>query len=244
MRPPYIGVTGFMQRSEVSAVLDGLSGRGDHQLMIGVLASSKTLSGARNKWPNRYPPVEDIAGVFPPDRRTVNLIHYATDDPPTLSEQLERLIRLGGEWLDGFQLNIRWPEPGTIPAMPKGMRIVLQLGPQALKDASGPGDVAARLDAYRGRITDVLVDMSGGLGVPIDTDAAQAYVQAICDRHPRIGIGVAGGLSTETIDRLAPLVSRFPFLSMDAEGRLRTEDDELDRSKAKAYVAAATALFK
>lgn len=42
MLKPYIGVTGFMKREEVEAVLAAFSENSTHKLMVGVLASSKT----------------------------------------------------------------------------------------------------------------------------------------------------------------------------------------------------------
>jgi hypothetical protein len=246
MLAPYIGVTGFMKKTEVSAALetlDRLPNASTHKLMVGVLASSKTLAGRSNKWPNRYPDVQDIAALFPLHRRTVNLIHYATDDRRALADQLEMLVHLGGKRLDGFQLNIRWPEPATI-VVPPDLRIVLQLGRGALEESGNdPEFVAKCLDAYGGVITDVLVDASGGRGIPIDPGAAQAYVRAIGARHPRLGIGVAGGLSSQTVGLLRPLAGLFPNLSVDAEGRLRTAEDHLDIGAMKTYIAVANALL-
>jgi len=248
MLAPYIGVTGFMKKAEVSAALetlDRLPNASAHKLMVGVLASGKTLAGRLNKWPNRYPNINDIATLFPSDRRTVNLIHYATDDRRTLEEQLFTLIRLGGKYLDGFQLNVRWPDPETIKDITCNCnRLVLQLGRGALEEAGNDPEFAAKcLDAYEGVITDVLVDASGGRGIPIDPGAAQAYVRAIGARHPRLGIGVAGGLSSQAVGQLQPLVGPFPNLSMDAEGRLRTPEDHLDIEAMKDYITVANALF-
>lgn len=244
---PYIGVTGFMKKSEVVAALEALDGlpcTSKRKLMVGVLVSSKTLTGRPNKCPNRYPAISDIAKLFPPDRRTANLIHYATDDRHTLAEQLKELVRLGGKYLDGFQFNVRWPDPSTIASLPSTMRIVLELGGGALKEADNdPATVAKRLDVYKGVITDVLVDASGGRGIPIDVETAEAYIRAIGSRHPQIGIGVAGGLSSKTCGQLQQLADTFPAISLDAEGRLRTEEDHLDVEEMKAYISVADGLF-
>lgn len=247
MLPPYIGVTGFMKKAEVSAALealDGLPNWSNRKLMVGVLASSKTLAGKPNKWPNRYPNVRDIARLFPTDRRTVNLIHYATDDRHTLADQLEDLARLGGKHLDGFQLNVRWPDPATI-VVPKNMRVVLQLGHGALEETGNdPEKTAECLGAYTGIITDVLVDASGGKGIPLDPRTVEAYVRAIRNNHGfTFGIGVAGGLSAQTVGQLQQLANQFSDLSVDAEGRLRTAEDHLDIEAMKTYISIADGLF-
>lgn len=245
MPTPYIGVTGFMTAAEVAAADEYFYSRSFrwHELMVGVLASGKTLAGRKNRWPNRYPDPGVIAELLPYPCRTVNLIHYATDDRDTLAAQFERLVSLGGESLDGFQLNIRWPDPAALVPL-SCLRVVLQLGPGALKEeGSDPEAVAKRLDGYHDVITDVLVDASGGRGIPIDLDAAEAYVRAISARHPWLGIGVAGGLSAENVGGLKRLVDIFPDLSIDAEGRLRDADDRLDLNAVRDYLAAAVSLF-
>lgn len=243
----YIGVTGFMTKAEVEAALEPLDGApdwGDRRLMIGVLVSAKTLDGKKNKLPNRYPDVKDIASLFPPDRRTVNLIHYATDDLASLTMQLERLVLLGGKYLDGFQLNVCWPDPSSLAPF-TDQRIVLQLGQRALgKTNFNPEATANYLDAYKSVITDVLVDASGGRGVPIDMDIARQYVRAIHERHPHLGIGVAGGLSAATVGQLRPLTMLYPWISLDAEGRLRDQDDRLDIATMEHYLIVANNLFE
>ncbi len=245
---PYIGVTGFMEPWEVAAALDAFGPLPHHRrqkLMIGVLVSSRTLDNRPHKWPNRYPDIDGIAGLLPADRRTLNLIHYATEHPSTLAAQLDDLVDIGGEYLDGFQLNIRWPDPATIIVRPH-TRIVLQLGTRALKEAGNdPARVAERLDAYKEIITDVLIDQSGGEGIPLDIRVIEAYVRAIQKRHPQIGIGAAGGLSHENCGELRPLARTLPTLSLDAEGRLRTtEDDRLNIREMQEYLVAANAVFE
>lgn len=246
-RDPYIGVTGFMTEEEVAAAMaafDRLSS--SHRLvMLGFLASGKTLRGETNKWPNRYPRVDEIASLFSAHPRALNLIHYATDDQSTLAMQLGQLVEIGGSLLDGFQLNVAWPTPERLEGV-KGKRIVLQLGRHALQTCSGPDSVAARLDDYTELVTDVLIDASGGHGVPVDIDVAEGYLRAIVARHPFLGIGVAGGLSHEGMERLQPLADKFPNVNLDAEGRLRTPmpEDKLVIDDTTAYIAAANSLFK
>jgi len=247
MFSPYIGVTGFTVKREVTAatnVYDDLSDKGERLLMIGVLASSKTLAGRPNKWPNRYPKVQNISQLFPPHRRTVNLIHYATDDQATLSEQLQKLELLGGRNLDGFQLNMAWPDPNLI-IVSEGKRVVLQLGRRALEDFSdNPENVARQLEHYKGIVTDVLIDASGGCGVPMDLEIVEDYVHTLIARHGSwLGIGVAGGLFHENMSQLRQLVEKFPNISVDAEGRLRTASDNLHYGLVESYILAASELF-
>lgn len=252
MRPkPYIGVTGFMTNVAVDFALKAFDrlaygGSRDHLLMVGVLASSKTLRGETNKYPNRYPAVSKIAEIFPPHRRTLNLVHYATDDQHTLREQIEELLKLGGRDLDGFQLNVTWPEPTAI-GVGNGKRVVLQLNARALEQAGNDAvTVSSMLADYRTFITDVLIDASGGRGIPIDVEKAEEYVAVISENNRNLGIGIAGGLSLKSLDQInqiKELIERFPFLSIDAEGKLRTSEDHLDIKTMEDYIVEADGLW-
>ena len=239
---PYVGITGFMSRGEVDHVLQAWPVDSNFSLMVGVLASSKTLAGLTNKWPNRYPRIGEIAGIFPDDARSLNLIHYATDTPDRLSEELLRLQRLSGPRLHGFQLNVPWPETGELAkylqASP-GSYIVLQLGSRALDQvAHDPTQLRNQLVRYVGLISSVLVDTSGGLGRSLDAEVLRNILTAI--RPLPLGLGVAGGLSANSIGLLGNLPKEFPGLSIDAEGRLRDpRTDHLVADEAGAFLEAA-----
>jgi len=246
LQVPYDGVTGFTEARQIAAAIEareGLRNVRGRLLMLGVLVSSETLGGLAGKFPRRYPKVEEIARLLPPHRRTLNLLHYSTTDPDSLREQIKQLIQLGGPNLDGFQINMAWPEPSLIRTDGK-YRVVLQLGRHALSMCNNnPREVAIRLNQYRSIVNDVLIDMSGGRGIPMDVEAVIAYAHAINDRHDWLGIGVAGGLSAATLEQLRPLVTVFPFVNVDAEGCMRTVEDHLHYGKMTDYLSAVDGLF-
>lgn len=258
---PYVGVTGFMTQGEVGYVLDGLpevpfreSVDPGRRLMVGVLVSWKTLAGIAPKWPNRYPPLSRVSEILPHvdhhAPRTLNFVHYNTKDPDTLVEQLER-IKEADYKIHGFQLNMAWPSQrivarchGNVP----GGRIILQIGGHALEAVGNrPHSLVAKLREYVGVADYILLDPSGGLGRPFDPEEVRAYLDAIYAADLPFGVGVAGGLSASTLEeRIGPLAEKFPDLSIDAEGRLRTPhpEDRLDVMAARAYVEKAFALLK
>jgi hypothetical protein len=138
--------------------------------------------------------------------KTLNLIHYATYDRPNLSDQLKKLVEVGGPFLNGFQLNVCWPNPFDLEEIAQyKLRIVLQVGAKALEQSSSPGSFREILGAYDGLITDVLIDPSGGLGKPFDVELAHSRLAIIREYFPKLGFGVGGGLSAETIEIVAPL---------------------------------------
>lgn len=241
----YVGVTGFMSRSEVDAVL---TAAGDQKLlMCGVLVSTKSLRGEKNKWYRRYPDPASIASIFSDDKRCLNLIHAAIGDDCGV-EVLDRLVKLGGEHLHGFQFNGRWPAAGDLRRL-KVDCVVLQCRPnQNIHSKEGLKADAQRLAIQASAMpaTDVLIDASGGRGESLDVSRARIYVQAMREYAPNLGIGVAGGFSAEELSRnpaLGAFVREYK-LHVDAEGQLRDGDEggTLNVARAQAWVRAASAL--
>ncbi len=240
---PYIGVTGFMQRGEVDAVLQSVPEEAKRWLMIGVLVSSKTLDGVPNKWPGRYPSVDTIAGIFHEHPAAFNLVHFSTDTPERLLEQMVRITELGGEHFHGFQLNMKWPDSGIIRRYKDEFpdkAIVLQCGHSALKAVGfNPSRLSAAVRNYEGICDYVLIDLSGGLGKPLDVYDSARYL-AYLNVDISMNLGIAGGLNADTLTELfVPIARAFPNISIDAEGKLRTDTDNLDIQKAKAFVSSA-----
>lgn len=246
----YIGVTGFMASEEVHAALTLMPTSIPRRLVVGVLMSDKTLAGKTNKWPGRYPKREAVADIFPDSRRVFNLVHYSTDHPETLDEQLEEIVaNYGGPNLHGFQLNVPWPSFRQVCEF--GSRhpelvLVLQIGSKAIQYAGsiqGCGDLIGR---YGRMIDAILLDTSGGKGRPFDPVWAAFYLAHISQQHPNLGLGVAGGLDPDTVHSLvSSLAHLVPDLSIDAEGQLRTPhpEDALSRYKIHKYIGNACLIF-
>ncbi len=243
MKQSYVGITGFMSKNEIQSVLDSMPQDSNRLLMVGVLASLKTLRGEKTKWPNRYPGVGRISEIFVRNRRALNLIHYNTKEPESLAEQLVEMTKLGGENFEGFQLNLTWPSHDAILAYHKvcgGKFIVLQIGGKAMKKDGVtdylPKELAEKVSWYEHLVDYVLLDPSGGYGIPFDTGKARTYLDALKGYNLDLSLGVAGGLSPTTLNLVEPLLADFPDLSWDAEGKLRDKEDNLDIKEAREYV--------
>ncbi len=214
---PYVGVTGFMSRAEVSEALAVVPQGSARWLMVGVLMSSKTLVGQQNKWPGRYPKKEAVADIFIDDPRALNLIHYNTDHPETLLTQLVEITKLAGPHLDGFQLNIAWPPISQLEdyweAYPDKF-LLLQVGDKAMSRVESMERFTELVGAYLPMIDAILIDPSGGRGEPLDAVKGAEYLRAV-RKYPMLGVGIAGGLGPETLHLLDSLVREFPELSID-----------------------------
>lgn len=242
----YIGVTGFMSRGEVEHALANLpAGR---RLMVGVLASPKSLRGERNKWWRRYPSAKEIADIFVDDSRCLNLIHFSSggDDVPIDRGFVDRLTEIGGPCLNGFQFNGRWPDHHALRGVAdQGRDVVLQLKTNRVKDVAQGGNplrnhlywVAAM---FRDAKCHVLLDGSGGRGVAFDPAEMRNDVRTIRKTIGYfIGLGVAGGLCAETVRSVER--PKGYDVSIDAEGMLRDGDDggTMNLDKVAAYLEAA-----
>ena len=250
---PYIGITGFATADEVAAVTGALPAHPARLLMCGVLLSNALLSGQTSAAPNRCPPPDAIAGIFTADPRCLNLIHYRPRAGANLAAALASVSDIGGPNCHGVQINATrgapWPEPAALAEYRerrRPRRIVLQVGREAMAAAEhNPAEIARRCAAYAGIITDVLVDASEGLGQPMDAERTARYLDAIASAAPALGLVAAGGLHAGNLAALlAPLLPQWgSIISIDAEGRLRDEDDRLDVGAARAYLEASLALI-
>ena len=104
--------------------------------------------------------------------------------------------------------------------------------------ASGvsPEEAARRAREIAGLANDLLLDVSGGQGRPLDPAALLPFLRALADTG--LGLGVAGGLSASNLHLLEPLLAELPELSFDAETCLRDEEDRLDLERVREYVQA------
>lgn len=244
---PYIGITGFMEQWEVGNILKIFTEEFSRKLMIGVLVSWKTLAGQKNKYPKRYPRIERVAYLFPDSSKVVNLIHYNAKKSENLNTQLFLLTNIGGKNLHGFQLNMVWPEISELKKYLErygDMRIVLQINNRAFEMiGNSPHALAKKVSDYEGFITDILLDLSEGKGKLTEPEDFRGYLRAIKDKCPNIGLGIAGGLAPDTVLSVSSLLNEFPDLNIDAEGRLRDENDDLDIWPSTLYITEALRMF-
>ena len=244
----YIGITGFMSQREVRTMLDLMPKDSPRKLMVGVLMSWKTLNRLPNKWSNRYPDVNDVSRIFIDHPAALNLVHYNTKELLTLHYQLKDIIKNCGSNLHGLQLNIAWPDPMILENFKElhpDKIIVLQIGERAFELISySPEILAAKVaEEYKGLIDYILLDLSGGYGIDFDPAEIAEYLDALKKVRLKIGLGVAGGLSSSTLRNVEFLISEFPNLCINAEGRLRDSDDDLDLREAGEYVSKALGIF-
>lgn len=249
---PYIGITGVMNRAQsvaISASALNLMYNSGRQIMIGVLVSSKTLNGEGNKYPHLYPSIKILPDIFLSDPRFLNLIHYNTDNPLLLRDELFKIIRLFRErknGLNGFQLNVPWPSISHLEdvknAFPK-LKIVLQIGPQAFERTNhSPEKMLEMAYDYVSFVDYFLLDANAGFGKPLDAQFLLPYLHELSN-YFSVGLAVAGGLSSDALHLAEPLIKEFPDLSIDAQSGLQT-NKTLDIEKCRDYIVNSRKIFQ
>lgn len=252
MREPYIGITGFTKRQQVEAALDGFpkdaGQRSGRKLMVGVLASWKSLRGfpLKEYWAKRTPDFHFLRDILMNDERALNLIHYSCDSEHSwdMARDMLTLTNFAPN-CHGFQLNVTFPEIGQLEdyrkAAGSGPRIALQIGRGIIEaltvvfDGNLKKGVVQMLYQYAPLVNDILIDMSGGMKKPLDVFFARTIVEAVAEKHPNLGIGVGGGLGPGKMEAIEPLLREYPNLSWDAEGAVRDDANEMSPARFLAY---------
>lgn len=228
-RRKYIGVTGFIHRAQVAAVhrgsVIGIRPKAP-LLMVGVLASSKTLLGETLK---RSPKAENISSLFYQSEDLLRIVHYhSRERGEKLLEELLFARECGGVHCDGLQLNMALPSMEVLREYLEKFpddSIILQANNETFEQAEDhPLRLANLVKPYfhEGLATHVLLDRSGGKGLPLKVGETMDYVDALAQAGITDGVGVAGGLCGMNTYRLAPLYDKFPYLSADAEDAIHS----------------------
>lgn len=252
---PYIGITDFTNIEQVEKMLAVFKAHllpgSKRRLHVGVMISYKTLNGLESRFTKAFPPKENIASIFGSDE-TYNCLHYADYDEIQTIKNISTAIGYGGTGIDAIQLDMIWPDPGNIAGAihtsRKNIEVILQLGKNAIEEANeDPNEVVRRLQEYEGIIHRVLLDRSMGQGKSLDANFLLPFARAIRKAFPNLGLAVAGGLGPNSVDLIGPIISEFPNISIDAQGKLRPSGcalDPIDWDMAEQYLIKALRLLK
>lgn len=270
MKKPYVGITGYKTRQEVKEAARLFKEQGFlektslYRPMFGIAASNKRLAD-RRKGGTMSPSLDDIITLLRevPDY-SLPVIHYATENRDKLAEELIEVFSTGHkkhagifstgsmymDFCNAVQINMDWPEikqiEKTRDAMPR-MAFIFQIPQKAMQayTANNVLDikaVAERAGEYSEFADYFLVDPSSGKGKEFDVSQCTELMMALKEKLPNARIGVAGGFSGDNVyEKMLKIHEKVkePF-SIDAQGRLRTEDREwLVMEKAQKYISEA-----
>jgi len=211
----------------------------NRKIMIGSMAGHFTLKPDEDdpgEQRSVFPSKEKISLGFTDDPDVLNTVHFADlyrpRDVQTILEDLELVVQYGGEHLHAIQLDVTWPNPEEIEKFKDGhpqLIIILQIGQFAFEETDNdPQKVMDRLREYGDSIDFVLLDMSMGRGVGMESEGLLSLLRLIRKELPRLRLTVAGGLGPDSMDLLEPIAREFPDISIDAQGRLKPADTKVD----------------
>ncbi len=228
-----------------------------HIPMLGFLASYKTLQGEPT--PNRrYFLIGELSGLLDAtDRRVFTMIHYNSKEIETLADQVAELFNgiYEADLCRAIQLNIVWPDITQVAQIKRQhpeMDIVFQASHKAMEGKT-PTQIAEGVKAYGDLLRYVLIDPSGGRGIPFDLDSSLAIYAELRERCPNLIIGFAGGFSGENVGkRVQDILQQVDTdtFCIDAEGGLRDKvteaygDDLLNINKVRGYLQEASFVLK
>lgn len=167
----------------------------------------------------------------------------------------------------GFQFNLALPNRASLywlEARRESLcggttHSILQLWPQQIdrikpfleRERSLAEELDYRYASHRQRITSwpfetLLCDVSGGFGIEVSPKEALSQIEPLIQlttHNTNLQLAVAGGMCAETVPHFRPVVERYPGLSIDAQGKLRDADGNLDLDAARRYIEAALLLL-
>ncbi len=258
--PNYIGVTDVSQVS-LSLNLCNLVEGSNYKMHIGVMTNFDTMKNGIP--PEKYQKVwrkrDQLAISFVDHPSAFNVIHYADykRNGRTTASVLRDVYQYGGEYCHGIQLDMIWPATEIMwdtKEVHPYMKFILQVGRSAMSDIlkEGPDEkslfrLSDKLNKeYSGAADYVLIDFSGGEGIPFDTKKMLLILSHLYKHSPSFSYVVAGGLHASNLNLVNEVLRYFP-VSWDAQGRLRltgSSTDPIDTDMAMNYVRGSAGLAK
>lgn len=258
----YVGITGPVNVQETRDICREFSKAGytletSHIPMLGFLVSYKTLNGQATL-NRRYPPVSTLSELLQTtEGKVLTMVHCNSKEMDSLSNQVAQIFREVYEkgLCRAIQLNLVWPDLSQVAKIkeqhPK-MQIVFQASHTAM-DGKTPTQIATGIKTYGNLISYVLIDPSGGRGIPFDLESSVAIYSELREQCPDLTIGFAGGFTGENVaPRLKDLIQQIGEINfcIDAEGGLRDKitsaygDDLLNLKKVREYLQSAASVLK
>jgi len=255
---PYVGITGVRGRKDALDCLGSESAKAlfeDHGFltMIGVMVGPRTFDLPRPST-SSFPTIEQVKASFTNRRNALNTLHYwhkPTTGKVLFARTLGHLIEGSGEHLHAVQFDFSTPDVGVLLALRKGypnLRIIIQLGGRRDQDLLENEKLLRDwLNEWGCLADDVLVDLSGGRGLLLDTAQVAECFDCIESHSPELMLATAGGLDANSVFDLEGILDERPGTSFDVQGRVRLPKDEgggLHMGKVHAYQRSALEVIR
>ncbi len=228
---PYIGVTGITCIEDVEIIKSTLE---DSYGMYGVLVSENTLKMVKPHR-GRYPNIDSLKEIFRAmPENALRAVHYNSRDVGNISEDVRKIVELTDGICNCVQLNIEYPpvdQVAKIKDWNKDINIIFQLGKESLGEFAYKY-VTSNVKPYIPFIDYIIIDASQGAGAELKIIDTIKFAKPLSFIKP---LTFAGGLNGDNIHIFISLIEEFNA-SIDAEGRLMNDNDNLDHDKVISYI--------
>lgn len=239
----YISVAGLLAEHvrEIALFYEELAGKQPAQqetpeLILGLQTSRKFLNGesVNPLYVSRMNTIEQIEEACDAIRDVLFsniVVHYNPSGGYTLPGVEDHLKALANTSINGIQFNSFSTHQSvevssimsTINTEARGIDCILQIGKE---DYENP-NFAKHIKCFSFlKPTHLLLDGSGGKGVPIDETTAIEWIKALQESNNDCGLVVSGGFGPDNPDIFRRIKKSAGYqypLSIDAEGKLRDE---------------------
>ncbi len=252
---PYIGVTDFMTHEQVLQAVASMSGAVFRRLHVGHMMSYKTYHGIPTEtgWENIWLRGEKLQELFQPHPKVFNVLHFADYGYPyslTDSSDLIGACKECGPYLQGLQLDMVWPRAGLISDVKSAfphLEIILQLSKTSLqKLESSEGFFDLELERYSKYVDYFLIDWGMGKGQAMDLEIVGSYLDISCEVLSQEKMAVAGGLGPDTYEVIREFLQKYPLVSCDAQGQMRSTGkatDPIEMKRVCSYIQGVCSLL-
>lgn len=239
MQPRFISITDFTDREQVEQMLK-ITEKHNQEfpsnkkllLGVGIMMSYKTLNGFKSKLTDIFPKKEMIASIFINHPLVFNVLHYADYKEKDFLNSIFEAVTWGSHNLNAIQLDMIWPNAKSLKKFRNAypdIKIILQIGADAFTMVENdPMHLIRTIKDYSDSIEYLLLDKSMGKGKTLDSQFLIPFVEVLSKERPDLGIVVAGGLGPYTLDLIDPIITEYPDISIDAQGRLRPSKSYFD----------------
>jgi hypothetical protein len=224
----YICIAGITRPEHWRQIVAHIPENPNQIVIIEPLVCHESLLGKASEYPKRFVSLPELRTLLRRHPNVLNLVRYTTSERLSLTSQLSRIVELCGPGIDGFQLELAWPDIEQLrqflAAYPK--KLVLKIGQEAYQDVSrSKKRLSSRLMQYRGLVQDIQLNLTEGNNDVFDPDQMLDLLKTL--HVLPFGIGISGHLSS-SVDSpgLKMILKSYPGVNISALRDFRSDEDD------------------
>lgn len=233
---PYAGIIGVQTNAHVANAHWQRPAHSARQLMVAARLNVARDGCARTDSAQMpYTDISEAAEIFGRFAEHLNLFYLSVPDQMTAlcldHVMVEIYQRALNNW-DGFEIATPWPSVGMLESYRRQTgaqsTIVVRTPIKIGNRYPNAEELVDRVHAYTETVNTIVLDFGQPGNDFLDIELAATFLRALYADEGNIGIGFAGGIGHDNVERLRPLLTEFPKLSFEADVCLHDFDHRLD----------------